>query len=704
MSSRDRNGFGRPGGRAVAVMIVAMTLAPDAPAEPAEPAESVERIDVHGTRTGYDLDNTSTATKTNTLLLDVPQSLTVITSELIADQSMRSMADVVRFVPGVQMAQGEGHRDAPVLRGNATTADFFVDGIRDDVQYYRDLYNVERVEVLKGPNAMVFGRGGGGGVINRVIERATGVTEHELTLQIGEYDQRRVAVDVNQGVSEDAAIRLNAMYENSDDYRRFKYVERYGINPTATYDFSAATRLSLSYEHFDDQRLVDRGIPSRNGRPLDTNVRTFFGNPDVSHAHADINQTSALVEHAFSDSLNVRNSTLYGDYEKYYQNVFPGVVTGTEVALSGYRNATQRDNLFNQTDLTWEVQTGPISQTLLFGTEFSRQKTDDVRETGYFDPVLNVTTISVPISNPVSFAPVYFRQAAGNADNHSTATVAAVYFQDQIALSEHFLAIAGVRFDSFEIDFNNRRNGQSFDREDDLTEVRYGLIYKPITNVSLYVSRSNSYLPSSGDQFSSLDATSESLEPEEFTNTEVGAKWDIQPNLALTAAVYRLDRENSRAPGPVPGTIVLTGSQRSDGFEFGLTGEITSRWQIVAGYTFQDAQITSTTSAAPKGRDVALVPEHSASLWNRYLIAQNWSAGVGVTYQDDVYAAISNVVTLPSFTRVDAALFFELNDRLEAQINVENVLDETYWGTAHNDDNITPGAPRMYRATVTTHF
>ncbi len=709
MFSRRNQGFEPRRGRTLVLAFVAATLAPltlaaqDEKAK-VERAEAPEVIEVRGTRAGYDVDSTSTATKTNTLLLDVPQSLSIITSDLIDDQSMRSMADVVRYVPGVPMAQGEGHRDAPVLRGNSTTADFYVDGIRDDVQYFRDLYNVERVEVLKGPNAMIFGRGGGGGVINRVIERATGVSERELTLQVGEYDQRRAALDVGQGVGTDGAVRLNAVYEDSDDYRRYKYVERYGINPTASYAFSDATRLSLSYEYFDDERLVDRGIPSRNGRPLDGDVRTFFGNPDASHAKAEVDLASALVEHAFSESLNLRNRTMYGDYDKFYQNVFPGAVTGAQVALSGYNTATQRDNLFNQTDLTWEVQTGAIGHTLLFGTEFSKQKTDNFRETGYFDPVANVTTISVPILDPVSYAPVYFRQSATDANNHSTTNVAAVYFQDQIELSEHFLAVVGVRFDSFEIDFNNRRNAQSLDRQDEMTDTRYGLIYKPISNLSLYVSRSDSFLPSSGDQFSSLDATSETLEPEEFENTEVGAKWDVLPNLALTAAVYRLDRENSRAPGPVPGTIVLTGSQRTDGFEFGFTGEITDRWQIVAGYAFQDAEITSTTAAAPKGRDVALVPEHSVSLSNRYLITQHWSAGVGVTHQDDVYAGISNAVTLPSFTRVDAAVFFELNDRLAAQINVENVLDETYYGTAHSDDNITPGAPRMVRATVTTRF
>ena len=400
---------------------------------------------------------------------------------------------------------------------------------------------------------MVFGRGGGGGVINRVTEQANGLTERELAFTVGEYGQKRGAIDVGQALRGDLSVRLNAMYETSDDYRKFKDLDRYGINPTATYDISDATRLSLGYEHFDDQRTVDRGVPSVDGEPIHGVVRTFYGNPQASHAEAKVNLTSAVLEHTFSPTLSLRNQTLYGDYDKFYQNVFPGAVTGDTVAISAYNNATQRDNLFNQTNLTWNTQTWSIGHTLLSGVEFSRQTTDNFRNTGYFDPVANVTTVDVPLSDPITHAPLYFRQSATDADNHSTTDVAAIYFQDQIQLTEQFLAIAGVRFDQFQIDFDNKRNGQKFNREDNLTELRYGLIYKPIANVSLYVSRSNSYLPSSGDQFSSLDATSESLKPEEFTNSEVGAKWDVTPAIALTAAVYRLDRENSRAPGSYAG-------------------------------------------------------------------------------------------------------------------------------------------------------
>ncbi len=687
--------FGAP-----SLAVAAMLLGIDARAE----TETPEVIEITGKQGSYSIDDISSATKTDTPLLDVPQSVSIVTRQLIDDLGMRSMADVVRFVPGVQMAQGEGHRDAPVMRGNASTADFFVDGIRDDVQYYRDLYNVERVEVLKGPNAMIFGRGGGGGVINRVTEQADGRTERELTLTAGEYGQRRGSIDVGQGVNEQLALRLNGMYENSEEYRRFKDIERYGINPTATYAFSDSTRLSLGYEYLNDERTVDRGVPSINGAPVPGVVRAFYGNPHYSHAEAEVNLASANFEHAFSPTLRMNNQTLYGDYDKFYSNVLPGAVSGANVSLSGYNNDTQRDNLFNQTNLTWETQTWSIGHTLLTGVEFSRQTTDNFRNTGYFDPVANITTISVPLAAPVSRAPVYFRQSATDADNHSTTDVAAVYVQDQIAITEQIIAIAGVRFDRFQIDFDNNRNGDKFNREDNETETRYGIIYKPINHVSLYVSRSNSYLPSSGDQFSSLDATSQSLEPEEFENTEVGAKWDVLPNLSLSGAVYRLDRENTSAPGPIAGTIVLTGSQRSEGFELGFAGAITPVWAIVAGYAYQDAEITSTTSAAPRGRDVPLVPEHSFSVWNRYQFAPRWGAGLGVVYSDSVYASISNAVTLESYTRVDAALFFEPNDRLSAQLNVANVFNEHFHDTAHSDNNITPGTPRTIRATLTTRF
>jgi catecholate siderophore receptor len=430
----------------------------------------------------------------------------------------------------------------------------------------------------------------------------------------------------------------------------------------------------------------------------------LFGNPEVSLAHATLDLANVTQEHELRGGAELRNHTVYGAYDKFYQNVFASGATEDEATLSAYNNLTERRNWFNQTDLVWDARTGSIGHTLLAGMELGQQDTRNFRETGYFDPVLDVTSIVVPLSDPVSFDPVFFRQSLTDADNESDATVAALYVQDQVELASAFTAVLGLRFDQFDVEVHNRRTGETFNRDDDLVSPRVGLIYKATDNTALYTSYSVSYLPSSGDQFASLDATSAALEPEEFENVELGVKWDILPKLAFTAAVYQLDRTNTRAPGTEPGTIVLTGGQRSEGIELGLAGSITERWQVAAGWAHQEAEITSTTTSAPEGQEVPLVPEQAFSLWNRYQFTQAFGAGLGVVHQDDRFASISNAVTLPSFTRVDAALFFDLTDTLSAQINAENIFDEEYYSTAHNDNNITPGAPRMFRATLTARF
>lgn len=214
----------------------------------------------------YRADTSATAMKTLTQLRDVPQSVTVITSAAISDQRMQSMADVVRYVPGVGMGQGEGNRDTPILRGNSTTGDFFVDGIRDDVQYFRDLYNVERVEALKGPNAMMFGRGGAGGIINRATRQADWGTTREVTLQGGSHDNRRVTFDLDQPFASGFAARLTGMYENSGSYRRGVHLERYGFNPTIAFMFRDATTVRAGFERFHDDVPRTAGfLPSGTG-------------------------------------------------------------------------------------------------------------------------------------------------------------------------------------------------------------------------------------------------------------------------------------------------------------------------------------------------------------------------------------------------------------------------------------------------------
>src|SRR5215475_1676322 len=489
---------------------------------------------------GYEIAAIRTATKTVTPLRDIPQSLAVVTQRQIQDQLMLSVGDVTRYVPGITAHQGENNRDQLIIRGNNTSADFFINGVRDDVQYYRDLYNVERIEALKGPNAMIFGRGGGGGVINRVTKEAGFTPLREISLLGGSFNNKRVAMDFDHPFNDKVAFRANGMYENSKSFRNRVDLERYGVNPTLTFAPDKQTTFAFSFERFVDTRVADRGISSFQGRPLDIDISTFFGNPDDSHVRAHVNLGTATVEHLASKWI-IRNRTQFGDYDRFYQNYAPGAVSAdkTQVTLTAYNNATQRQNVFNQTDVTYAAKTGRIRHTLLGGAEFGLQLTDNFRNTGFFN---NATTpVSAQLTNPTINIPVTFRQSATDADNHLKTRIAATYVQDQVEFSRYFQAVAGVRFDRFDLQYFNNRNGDRLSRVDGLVSPRAGIIFKPVAQVSVYGNYSVSYLPSSGDQFASLTTITQQVKPEKFNNYEGGVKWDIDPNVSVTAALHRLD-------------------------------------------------------------------------------------------------------------------------------------------------------------------
>jgi catecholate siderophore receptor len=417
-----------------------------------------------------------------------------------------------------------------------------------------------------------------------------------------------------------------------------------------------------------------------------------------------VNIGSATIEQQ-AGIFNIRNTTLVADYDKFYQNLLPGAVNATQtiVNLSGYNNATQRRNMFNQTDVTGVVATGPVRHTLLIGTEFGRQRSDNFRNTAYFENT--AASVNVPFGNPRFTGPVTFRQAAADADNFGTNHIAAVYVQDQIELTRHLQVVGGVRYDRFTIDFHNNRTAENLGREDHMVSPRAGIIFKPIAPVSLYTSYSVSYLPSSGDQFASVTATTQTLKPEKFQNYEAGAKWDLSRTLSFTTALYRLDRTNTTARDPNnPAITVQTGSQRTNGYEVGVNGNLTSRWRLVGGYGFQDAFVTSATTAAAEGATVALVPRHTFSLWNNYRVLPRFHVGVGVIHQAEMYAGIDNTVRLPEFTRADLAAYYAMSEMVRLQANVENLFDRTYYATAHTNNNIMPGYARAVRIGVVARF
>jgi len=663
-------------------------------------------------RADFPAQDIASASRTDTSVRDLPQAISVITQDLIRDQAISSMADVVRYVPGMGMAQGEGNRDTPIFRGNGSTADFFIDGMRDDVQYFRDVYNIERVEVLKGPNAMIFGRGGSGGVLNRVSKQADWSTVRDASLQFGAHDRRRGTLDLGGSASDAVALRVTGLYENSGSYRDGVFVERYGFNPTMSFDLGEHTSATLGYEHFSDERIADRGVPSFHGRPLDTDPSTFFGNAALSPVEATVDAFNSLIEHEFGNGVALRNRSRWADYDKVYQNVFPGAVSadGATVLLLAYRDPTRRKNVFNQTDLIFAVEGGAVEHTLLAGVEFGHQETDNLRLTGFFPAATTGgaerTSISVPVSDPIARVPISFRAGPSDGDRHSEASIAALYVQDQITFSPKWRAILGLRYDSFEVDFRNNRNSSEFESDDGLFSPRAGLIFRPIDPLSLYASYSIAHQPRAGEQLTSLNPSNAALDPEKFRNYELGAKWDVASNLTLNAALYRLDRTNVVVPNPAdPTRSILVDGQRTEGFELEVVGEITEAWRVMGGYTWADGEITRTQSATvAAGNSLAQLPEHSFTLWNRFDVNAKWGFGLGAIRRGESFAATDNTVTLPGYTRVDGAVYFALNQNVQFQLNAENLLDKEYFPNAHSNNNITPGSPRAAYLGVTLKF
>lgn len=672
-------------------------------------------------RTSYAVDSSLSAMKTNTPLIDTPQSVTVVSLKQIADQGALSIGDAIRYVPGVFSAQGEGNRETLVLRGNATTGDFFVDGVRDDVQTYRDLYNIDRLEIFKGPNAMIFGRGGIGGVVNRVTRVAGWDPVNTVRAELGSDAHARVSFDAGSVLNARLAVRLTGVHQDSESYRDDVEFRRWGLNPTAAIRVGANTELQLGYEHFEDDRTADRGVPSRFqvgggvARPLETPPGQFFGDPANSPSWTDTDAGTLLVDHRINDRVSIRSRTRYAAYDKFYQNVFPGAVDSTEttVSLSAYYNATERRNLINQTDVNAAFETGRLQHVLLLGAEFGRQETDNVRFEGRFAG--GAASLSVPIAASNVRVPLTFVQTASSGDNQGVARVAAVYMQDQIEFSPAFQLVLGVRYEDFRTEVTDRRTvgfppGQQRDIEvtDTLWSPRVGLIYKPARNASLYASYSRTYQPRGGDQLTSLTLSNRNLAPEGFENYEVGAKWEVVPSFTLGAAVYQLDRDNVLAlsdPNNGGSPLVPIGRQRTRGLELSAAGELTDRLGVVAAYSHTEGTSLDAVSGTVRaGNVLANLPEQSASLWTRYDAAERLGFGLGIVHQGDRFASIDNLVVLPAYTRVDAAVYYDVTERVSVQINVENLFDERYFQFAHNNNNITPGSPTAVRVGVTARF
>ena len=657
------------------------------------------------------------ALRTPTPILDVPQSLSIVTSEEILRRGFTSVSDIIEYLPGVSMSQGEGHRDAVVFRGVRSTADFFIDGVRDDVQYYRPLYNLEQLEVLRGPNALLFGRGGTGGILNRVTKKANiGENFSQLSGYVDSFGAGGLQGDVNIGLNDTVAFRINAMAEGLDNHRDHYDGEQVGINPTVRVLLSEATRLDVSYEYVDQERFIDRGIPTgSNGDPVERFDRVVFGDPDVNLTSLEAHIFIANLQHRFSDSMKGQLTAFYGDYDKLYQNFYAASYSESNspdvVTLDGYVDTTQRENLIFSGNLIKELAFAGMSHRFLLGAEYVDTSSNQDRWNTYWSETADDRETFM-VTRPMGVVGGSGINALGaqtvndftvdlNDDTRVGIEVTSVYVQDEMALTESMDLVLGARFDQFEIDVFNVPASESRSKRDEEVSPRMGVVYKPLQNMSLYASYSESFLPRSGEQFANINGSKNQLDADTFANTELGFKWDISSSLSFTAAIFEIEQESPQVADSDPDTLDVIKSE-TDGFELQLEGQITDAWYLSAAYSYLDGEQMG--RSGPKGLRPRELPENMFSVWNFVQFTTNFGMGIGLTYQDESFINNSNTARLPSYTRVDAAIYYEWSDDWRIQLNVENLGDTEYYPSSHSTHQATVGAPFNARIAITKDF
>jgi catecholate siderophore receptor len=661
---------------------------------------------------------TKTAAKIEAELRDIPQTVNVIPEKLFQDQGARSINDVLRNVPGVGFSNGDGQRDQVTIRGFNAIADQFIDGVRDDALYFRELANIEQVEVLKGPASVLYGRGSSGGLINRITKKPTDKAFTDVTTTVGSWAMKRIEVDTNQPLGEAVAFRLNAAVEDSGSFRDQGFTERNFIAPSVQFDISDKTKLLIQVENLEDKRITDFGVPAINGRPVNVDPGTYYGSSDArndDYTETDVLSGAVTLEHQFNNDWKLKNTFRAYDYDLNRNNtVVEGIATNT---LTGIRRHSfidrQEHGYFNQTDLSTNVDWLGMKHALLFGMELGYQDKD--AQSGNYAPPGNVDLFN-PQSGNNSGAN---RTVA--ASTSSLSQTAGFYVQDLVTLSPEWKALVGLRHDRFDQVTDNLLNDTRLSRTDNEYSPRAGLVYQPTSWASMYASYTKSFQPS--QETFALAANNTEIAPEETTNYEVGAKLDfLGGNLSTMISLFRLERTDIKSTDPATNTIIPVGEQRTDGLELSVSGRPAHGWDITAGYAFLDAEITDSPSnqgvrISPtgtagtavqiplEGNIPSLTPRHSANLWVTRRFDNGFGLGGGVVLMGEQYASPSNVVKLPGYARADMTAFYETK-KYEVRLLVNNIFDREYFVSAHGSVDIdnTPGAPRNAQLSLKLKF
>ncbi len=673
------------------------------------------------------------ALKTPVPVINVPVSVSIITDDEIARRGFTELGDLVRYTPGVNTSQGEGHRDAIVFRGNRSTADFFQDGVRDDVQYYRSLYNVEQVEILRGPNALLFGRGGTGGVVNRVSKKGVlGETFGSFAIGSDTFGAYDFTADYNILINENRSLRIMMHRDYLDNHRNYYDGDRAGFNPTLKVRLDDSTVLNVSYEYADHERFIDRGIPTgANGEPVETLADVVFGDPELNSTTLTADILRASLTRDFSDTSKLIFTATINEFEKMYQNLYAAGydATAEEVALDGYRDPTSRNNLIFSLNFVNEFKTRSATHTLLVGAEIVETDNANHRFNTYFTnagaaPLANDTSgIYSGMSQLTKYdretflisdirAGVFNKDEAGAAValdftsslSSKTATeyeVTSFFIQDQINFSDSLKLLIGGRYDDYEISVNDLKASGTpvYTKTEDLFSPRAGLIFKPQENMSVYLSYSDTFSPKAGEQYKKMtnDSTLGSvLDADEVENMEIGIKVALLDDLFITAAYFHAEstQMKSRTVNSVDEQYGMV-NKEVDGYEIELSGRISDQLDLSMSYAdFEGANVAQSRE----------IPDYTFTAFASYQVSDDFGIGFGVTSQGDSQIGTSATLYLPSYTRVDLAAYYNLADDLTIQANLENLTDETYFPHSHSTHQASVGEEMNTRVSIRRTF
>ena len=679
------------------------------------------RITGEADRRDFQAGRSSVGGKRPTAVRDIAQEVVVVNKALMQSQGAASFADALRNVPGITIGAAEGGQigNNINLRGFTARTDIYLDGFRDRGQYYRDTFNLESIDVLYGPSSMLFGRGSTGGVINQVSKQANLTRSAEVSGTVGTHDYYRSTVDVNQPISDTAAVRIDAFGQSIGTTRDVMKSKDFGIAPQVRLGIGTPTEITLSalIQHNRDQ--PDYGVPALNGRPAPVGRSTFYGYTD-DRTVQDVQTLSARVEHRVDDNLKIRNQTQFSHYATDARATnaasvltgplatSPALSNGNYTALApsqlyvklmGKDRVINDHSIYNSTDVEWKVATGALRHDVIAGVELGHETYSNqsytTTGTGMPSNVIGVVPLVGPAYAP---RPAGTVTKAGNLAESSANSVG-VYVNDSISLTKHWKVVGGVRWDRYQAHISNTLNAPSYaSQTNSYTSVRGGVIYQPDDAQSYYVSYGTSFNPSL--EALTLTNNTQGLPPEKNRSYEVGAKWDLLGgNLSVSQSLFNIEKTNARTQDAT-GAYTLDGDVRVRGYQIGATGKLTDKWRLYAGYTYLNGEIVK-ASDGTQGKTPANTPRNMLTLWTTYDVAPHWEIGGGPSYVSARYAANNNAVSVGGYVRWDAMAAYRAK-RYDVQLNVLNVTDKAYYDALIPSDGgrAVPGIGRTFLITL----